>query len=63
MTAPLCPLCRGEAAAYDRDFRPMPAPALWCAACGHRWEGTASERADAEAADAAWLATQPREWL
>ena len=56
--APKCPHCRGEAAAYDRDFRPMPALALWCAACGHRWDGTAEERQRAEACDAAWLATQ-----
>ena len=61
--APRCPQCRGEAAAYDRDFRPMPSPALWCAHCGHRWDGTPEERERAEAADAAWLATQPRAWL
>lgn len=39
---------------YDRDFRPLPAPQLWCPACGKTHDATPEARAQAERADAAY---------
>lgn len=46
---------------YDRDERPLPAPRLWCPACGHQWDARAEDRARAERADAAYAAKLDRE--
>ena len=50
---PACPHCGLRVGvAYDRDERPLPAPTLWCPACGEQWQASAADRAQAERADA-----------
>lgn len=51
---PQCPHCGLGCMAYDRDYRPLPAPRLWCPACGRQHDATPEARAQAERADAAW---------
>lgn len=52
---PTCPRCTGPLVAYDHDDEsPTPPGLLRCTACGRYAEATAEQRAQAEAADAAW---------
>lgn len=52
---PTCPRCAGPLVAYDHDDEsPTSAGLLRCTACGRYAEATAEQRAQAEAADAAW---------
>ena len=60
---PQCPACGLRVGvAYDRDEVPLPAPRLWCPACGGTWDGSPAERAQAEAADAAWAVERARQY-
>ena len=67
VTAPWCdcPPCASCGATagitVDRNDRPLPPPWLWCPACGHRWEASAEDRAQAERAQAAWDRHQDEE--
>ena len=61
LDCPRCPACRlPVGATYDRDELPLPAPRLYCPACGHQWDASAEDRAQAEGADAAWAAARGR---
>ena len=60
---PACPACTLRVGVtYDRDDRPLPSPGLWCPACGHQWSASAEDRAQAEAADAAWAVERARQY-
>ena len=59
---PACPHCGDRVCVtYDRDFRPLPAPQLWCPACGKTHDATPEARAQAERADAAYAEHQRTE--
>jgi len=67
MTAPWCDCppcvkCGTEVGIpTDRDENPLPPPWLWCPACGHRWEASDKDRAQADRAQAAWDRHQDEE--
>lgn len=63
LDCPRCPACRlPVGVTYDRDELPLPAPRLYCPACGHQWDASAADRAQAEAADAAWAVERARQY-
>ena len=52
---PPCPACEAPVGvAHNQGGEALPSPLLYCPGCGHRWFGTATERAQAEGADAEW---------
>lgn len=57
---PACPACKARVAITEvpSTGEPLPPPQLACPACGHEWTATPEERAQAEAADAAWESEQ-----
>ena len=60
---PRCPACTLRVGVtYDRDEVALPSPRLWCPACGHQWSASAEDRAQAEAADAAWAVERARQY-
>lgn len=60
---PTCPDCTGPTGSLCRDDgREAPAAGwLQCICCGHEWEATPAELAQAEAADRAYAEAQDRE--
>ena len=58
---PPCPACElAVGVITDRNERPLPPPRLYCPACGHQWQATTEDRAQAEAAERAWEAKVDR---